>query len=102
MIRTDAEVRDFAFITVRLDGSGDKLSYLAGDTLFSVDKLSPEEPFVLELLIPGSMPAYGITFVDENGAERYYTIHQSGRGEEEGPPYLLLEFENGLGHVSPG
>jgi hypothetical protein len=101
MIRTDAEVRNFAFITVRLDGSGDKLSYLAGDTLFSADELSPEKPFVVELLIPGSMPAYGISFEDEDGADRYYTINLSGRGEEEAPAYFLLEFENGLGLISP-
>jgi hypothetical protein len=62
--------------------------------LFSIDELSPEKPFVVQLLIPGSTPAYGISFVDENGDEKYYTINMSGRGEEEGPPYLLLEFEN--------
>ncbi len=95
IIRTDTEIKDFAFISVDYDNAGDKLFFLAGDTLFSVDELSPEKPFVVKLMIPGSVPAYGISFVDENGVERYYTINLSGRGEEEGPPYILLEFENG-------
>lgn len=95
ILRTDTEIRDFAFISVDHDDTGDKLSFLAGETLFPVDELSPEKPFVVKLMIPGSVPAYGISFVDENGVERYYTINLSGRGEGEGPPYILLEFENG-------
>ncbi|MPN31087.1 hypothetical protein SDC9_178561 [bioreactor metagenome] len=61
----------------------------------SADELSPEKAFVVKLLIPGLIPAYGISYVDENGMEKYYTIHLDGRGKDEAPPYLLLEFENG-------
>lgn len=95
IISTDTVIKDFAFISVDYDDTGDKISFLAGDKLFSVDELSPEKPFIVKLLIPGSVPTYGISFVDENGVERYYTINLSGKGEEEGPPYFLLEFENG-------
>jgi len=34
--------------------------------LSSVDELSPEKPFVVKLLTYGLVPAYGISFVDEN------------------------------------
>lgn len=95
IIRTDTEIKDFAFISVNYDDTGDKISLLAGDTLFSVDELSPEKPFVVKLLDPGGvLPVYGISFVDENGVERYYSINLSGRGVEEAPPYSLIEFEN--------
>jgi len=96
IIWTDTAVKDFAFITVDHDDTGDKLSFLAGDTLFSIDELSPEKPFVVKLLIPGSMPAYGISFVDENGVDKLFSINLSGRGIEEAPPYYLLD-ESGNG-----
>lgn len=91
IIWTDTVIKDFDFITVDHDDTGGKLSFLPGDTLFSVDELSPEKPFVVKLLIPGSTPAYGISFVDENGVERYFSINLSGRGADEAPPYYLLE-----------
>ncbi|MEA4946474.1 MAG: hypothetical protein VB058_02765 [Oscillospiraceae bacterium] len=105
IIWPDTEAKDFAFISIsiRQEDLAGKLSYFAGDTLFLVDELSPEKPFVVDLLIPGAMPAYGISFVDENGVEKYYIIQLSGRGAEEAPPYFFLEFENGGGilPVSP-
>lgn len=97
IIWTDEKIKDFAFISVDYEGTGDKISYLAGDILFSVDELSPEKPFVVKLMIPGSVLAYGISFLDENGVQRYFAINLDGRGAEEAPPYFLLEFENGGG-----
>jgi len=96
IIWTDTVIKDFAFIAVDHDNTGGKLSFLTGDTLFPVDELSPEKPFVVKLLIPGSTPAYGISFVDESGVERCFSINLSGRGAQEAPPYYLLE-ENGNG-----
>ncbi len=94
IIWTDIVIKDFAFIAVDHDDAGGKLSFLAGDALFSVEELSPEKPFVVKLVIPGSIPAYGISFADENGAERFFSINLSGRGANEASPYYLLE-ENG-------
>ncbi len=100
IIWTDTEIKDFSFISIKNDDTGNKLSYFAGDALFSVDEFPPEKPFVVKLRIPGTVPAYGISFVDENGAKKYYTIQLSGRGAEEAPPYYFLEFENG-GNILP-
>lgn len=94
VIWTDKAIKDFAFIAVDFDVTGDELSFIAGETLFSIDELSPEKPFVLKLLFPGAIPSYGISFVDENGVERHYTINLSGQGADEAPPYFLQEFEN--------
>jgi len=96
LIRTDTVIRDFAFISVKYDDTGDKVSLLAGDTLFSVDELTPEKPFVVKMLDPGGvLPAYGISFVDDNGVKRHYSINLDKRGTEEAPPYFLDEFING-------
>lgn len=95
IITTDTEIKDFAFISIKSEDTGNKLCYFAGNTLFSVDEMSPQKPFVVKLLFPGSLPSYGISFVDENGVQRYFAINLSGRDPEEAPPYFLLEFENG-------
>lgn len=94
IIWTDKEVEDFAFISVDYEDTEDEIAYHAGNILYSIDELSPKKPFVVKLLTPGLVPAYGVSFLDENGVERYYTINLSGRDPEEAPPYFLLEFEN--------
>ncbi len=91
LIYPDVKIYNFIFFPIVLDESSETASFFAGETLFSVDELTPEKPFVLKLQIPGSAQSYGISFIDENGVVRYFTIYLSGRGEEEGPPYILLE-----------
>ena len=96
LIRTDKAIKDFAFIAVNWREDDNRISLLAGDTLFSAVELSPEKPFVVKLLDPGGiLPAYGISFVDEDGVKRYYSINTDKRGAEEAPPYFLTEFEKG-------
>jgi len=95
IIRTDKVIKDFAFISVNWREDDNKISLFAGDTLFSVDELSPEKPFVVKLLdLGGILPAYGISFVDENGLRRYFTIDSDRRGVDEAPPYFLTEFSD--------
>lgn len=99
IIWTDTEIKDFAYFSVNHDVTGGKIFYLAGDILFSADELSPEKPFVAEIMAPEIFPINGISFMDENGVKKYYTIQLSGRGVEEAPPYFFLEFENGGGLI---
>ena len=95
MIWTDTSIKDFAFISVDHDETGDKITYLAGDILFSLDELTPKKPFVAEIFSPEIFPVNGISFRDENGVKRYFCILSDGRGAEEAPPYFFLEFKNG-------
>lgn len=92
IIWTDKVIEDFAFVTIKYETTGDKISLIVGDVLYSVDELSPEKPFVVTLLDNGGViPTYGISFVDENGAERFFSINLSGRGAEEAPLYSLVD-----------
>jgi len=92
IIWADTVLKDFNFITVDYADKENKFSFRAMDKLFSVDELSPEKPFVVKLKIPEGIPAYGISFVDENGAVRYYTINVSGSFV--GEAAFLREFKN--------
>ena len=94
IIWTDSKIKDFAFISVGYVETGDEISLCAGKSLFSADELLPEKPFVVEMTAPEVLPPYGISFMDESGAIRYFSINADGRGAEEAPPYFLLEFEN--------
>lgn len=93
LIRTDAEVTDFAFIAVDYVEQEEQFSFVAGDPLFSVEELSPDKPFAVKMEVAGVIPNYGVAFTDTDGTEKYYVINFSGRGEEEGPPVFLLDFE---------
>ncbi len=99
IIWTDTDIKDFAFITVDYNDTGDKISYLAGDILSSLDELSPEKPFVADIFPPEIFPVNGISFLDVYGVRRYFSILMDGRGVEEAPPYFFLEFENGGGFL---
>ena len=90
LIWTDTKIKDFAFITIKHEVKN-KLHYFPGDTLFSIDELPPEKPFIVKLLIPGTVSWYGISLLDEKGVKRYYTIDLNGRGV--GPHYFLNEFK---------
>lgn len=94
IIWPDGRVRNFAFISVGNREVENKIYYFAKDTLFSVEELSPEKPFVVKLLIPGLVSAWGISFLDENNVQRYFAINLDGRGEDEASPYFLLEFNS--------
>jgi hypothetical protein len=92
IIWTDTEVKDFAFFSIDYDETGDQISLLAGDVLFSLDELSPEMPAVIEMTAPEVLPLYGISFLDEDDVRRYLSINYDGRGEDEAPPYFFHEF----------
>lgn len=43
--------------------------------------LKPHQPFVLGMTFWGSIPQYGISYRDENGRTKQYTINQSSKGD---------------------
>lgn len=49
------------------------------EILYTLDRLSPETPFVLGVVFYGDMTTYGISFMDSTGTTRYYAIYVSGK-----------------------
>jgi hypothetical protein len=92
IIWTNTLIKDFNFITVDYADKENKYSFREVEKLFTADELSPEIPFVVKLKIPVGIPAYGISFIDENGNVRYYTINVSGAFV--GEAAYLREFKN--------
>ncbi len=95
IIWTDTVMKEFAFITINYDDTGDQFTFSEGEVLFSLDEFSPDKPFVADIFSPEIFPVNGISFRDIYGAKRYFFIQADGRGIEEAPPYHFSEFENG-------
>ena len=86
----EGSVRDFKVLKIDFEDINE-----SGKPMFSVvelhtlDRLTPERPLVLGMTFWGSIPHYGISYVDESGTTRNYAVHESG---EDGS-LLLVEFE---------
>lgn len=64
-----------------------KINYQTQEIYFA-DTLMPQRPLVVEMTFYGDMPSYGISYVDETGATRLFSVNLSG---EDGS-LLLSEF----------
>jgi len=83
-------VEDFKYLEILLtDCVGDMCSFDIVEELYSINELRPERPLVIGMVFMGSIPNRGISFVDETGTTRYFSINQSGRDGS----LFLLEFE---------
>lgn len=74
----NTELKDFKFITIGHRSENNSVFFFEESVLYSIDKLTPEEPFVVTWVEWGTMPHRGISFVDENNVTRYFTITSSG------------------------
>lgn len=50
-----------------------------GEVIGSVDEITSDNPLAILMSIPGDLPAYAITYTDENGDTFSKSIEQSGR-----------------------
>jgi len=83
----NATVKDFKYLEILLtDCIDDKCFFDIVEELYSTDSLRPERPLVIGMEFIGSIPNRGISFMDETGTIRYFSINQSGR---DGSVYLL-------------
>lgn len=73
--RASEPLSNVNFTSLQLNGD----SYEATETLFTLDTLSSETPFVAGVVYYGDMTTYGISFTDSTGATRYYAVYISSR-----------------------
>lgn len=75
----EGDVRDFKVLSLHLkdvDSNG-KANFLV-DPLYALDRLKPERPLVVALTFYGSIPHYGISYLDAKGTTRYFALGESG------------------------
>ncbi len=84
---TDAPVKNFCYLAIETMTLDDGLGITVGDTLYQLDSLTPEEPFVVNWTSIGDVGMFrGISFVDESGVTRTFGFNVSG---EDGDLYFI-------------
>ena len=88
---TDSSVTDFKVLGLTLD-SVDHNGKVAFSTkeLYALDVLAPERPLMVRLTLFGTIPHYGISYVDGSGATRNFAVEVSGMDGS----LLLTEFDH--------
>ena len=90
LIWTDRTVNNFDFISVGFENAGNSPFLVSKNILYSLDKLTREKPFAVEMLVSEGIPSRGITFLDENNIKRYFYINENGIDGS----LSLVEFNN--------
>lgn len=86
---TESTVEDFKVLSLTFESIDDN-----GNVKFAVEEtyhhgiLTPETPLLVRIELMGTIPNNGISYVDANGATRYFTVDVSGY---DGSP-LMTEF----------
>ncbi len=77
---SETSVTDLRLLSVEMDDMDEdgNISFHTNKVLYTVDELTSDKPLVVNLLISETIPNMGITYTDENGIEKYYTISMSG------------------------
>ena len=74
-------------------GSADGEQYRYGIEIFSAGDVTPKHPLVVTYVHPGSFSNRGFSFVDKNGATRYFVVQDNQADFEESPRGWLIIFE---------
>lgn len=90
---TNVPAKDFKFIEIDFSEEDGDIVFFEKEVLYSLDELTAEKPFLVDWIPWGAIPHRGISFVDEKGDTRYFSIIMSG---EDGSLYLD-EFTNESG-----
>jgi len=92
-IWANVPLRDFAVISIFNDIVESNLLWFVQERFGEIAVLQSGEGFLVNGYVgQGTMPFSGITFVDENGDTRYFTM-QENAADMGGEPWILREFE---------
>ena len=80
VFRTETPVTDFTVLSLFIktfDADGVP-EYLVTER-YHLDELTPEHPFLASLVFNGDLPNNGISYVDHEGKERWFSVELSGK-----------------------
>jgi len=93
-LTTDVTLRDFRWLSLN-NWFAEEGHIAETITLFSLDELTPEKPFIFAYFGLGTMPHRGMSFVDEEGITRYFAFVHNESGELINGFYLFIEYDAG-------
>ena len=92
LFTTSTAVRDFNWIAIGY--TKEDMRPYAKTVLHSSEELSPGHPFTVTWKDTGTLPHRGISYRDENGQRRYFTLNGNTAEEDGNGKFLLREFSN--------
>lgn len=75
VIHAYRSIRQVSFTALGWGGD----DYVVEELLYTLPELTPQKPLVVEVDFPGDMTTYGLSFLDESGVQRRFTLSISGR-----------------------
>lgn len=86
VFRTDAKITDVKVLGLTfVDADEDGNITFDREVLYTVEEIRPDFNLSVHLTADGSIPAYGISYVDADGTEKAFSVNMSG---EDGSLYL--------------
>lgn len=83
------QVRDFKLLSLTLDDVTEDGAPIYGITeIFAAEQLPANHPLFVDMTFMGSIPNYGISYLDQDGVMRYFAVEMSGNDGS----ILLTEF----------
>lgn len=80
LLSSESDLKDFTFLSLtpeQVDDAG-KVSFSTKE-LYYVEKLTPERPLLVTMTFFGDLPSYGISYVDQEGKTKHFSIDLSGK-----------------------
>ncbi|MCD7882838.1 MAG: hypothetical protein LUI87_03890 [Lachnospiraceae bacterium] len=74
--RPNENLKNVSFSLLGIDEDG---NWIQEEERYTISELSADSCFVAAVCFYGDMTAYGISFTDEEGQERHFAVHISGR-----------------------
>jgi hypothetical protein len=90
IIWTDITLKNFEFISIGFEFVEEQFLLFSEKTLYSINELPPEKPFVVKMFVSEGIPSSGISYLDENNIKKYFYISESGKDGS----LSLVEFNN--------
>jgi hypothetical protein len=91
IITTDINIKDFNYIKIGHRFTDDKAVFFVENIEYNLDELIPEKPFLVKTYSSyGTIPHFGISFLDNSNELRYFYISESGKDGS----LSLVQFEN--------
>lgn len=79
LVTTDKKITDIQFIEVEMgDATGEKIAYFTKKVIYEQDEMSKEKPLIFGTEFPGFTPTLLMTYKDEVGGKKIFSIGMSG------------------------
>lgn len=94
IIWADEPMYNLQIVAIDHDFDAEITTTFVSHVFHETDVILPGTPLLLSrfIIVGGIMPSEGISFIDSNGAKRYFAIWDNRIDDD--PPYFMIEFEN--------